>query len=119
MESGESSKNMNRKITVLTFCAMLFALCFPAEAQQPKKVPRIGFTANNPGTHVETFRRGLRDLGYVEGKNILVEYRYIEGDRDRIPSLVSELLQLNVDILVATSPPTSALPSGQPKRFPL
>jgi putative tryptophan/tyrosine transport system substrate-binding protein len=112
-------KHMKKTITVLTLCAMLFALCFPAEAQQPKKVPRIGFTANNPGTPVEAFRRGLRDLGYVEGKNILVEYRYIEGDRDRIPSLVAELLQLNVDILVATSPPTIRAAKQATKTIPI
>jgi hypothetical protein len=69
----DGEKDMKNKITVLTLGAMLFALCFPAEAQQPKKVPRIGFTANNPGTPVEAFRRGLRHLGYVERKNILVD----------------------------------------------
>src|SRR5262249_9738932 len=110
---------MKNKITFLTLGAMLFALCFPAEAQQPKKVPRIDFTVNNSGTQVETFRRGLRDLGYVEGKNILIEYRYIEGDKDRIPSLVAELLQLNVDILVATSPPTIRAAKQATKTIPI
>ena len=83
---------MKRKVTLLTLapCSLRFAI---RSTQQPKKVPRIGFTSNNPGALVEAFRQGLRDLGYVEGKNILVEYRYIEGDRDRIPSLVAELLQ--------------------------
>src|SRR5262245_43034275 len=109
---------MKNKITFLTLGAMLFALCFPAEAQQPKKVPRIGFTVNNPGTQVETFRRELRDLGYVEGKNILIEYRYIEGDKG-IPSLVAELLQLNVDILVATSPPTIRAAKQATKTIPI
>ena len=86
---------------------MRHAVCALLSCRGPAaEESRIGFTANSPGTPVEAFRRGLRDLGYVEGKNILVEYRYIEGDRDRIPSLVAELLQLNVDILVATSPPT-------------
>ena len=60
--------------------------------------------SNNPGPSGNAFRQGLRDLGYVEGKNILVEYRYIEGDPDRIPGLLAELLQLKVDVLVATSP---------------
>ena len=90
--------------------AMLLALCSSVEAQQPKKVPRIGFVSssgapNNFGPLVEAFRRGLRDLGYVEGKNILVEYRYIEGNPDRIPGLVAEFMQLKVDVLVATAPP--------------
>ena len=85
---------------------MLFALCFPVRAQQPTKVPRIGYVSgsgdpNNPGLQVEAFRQGLRDLGYIEGKNILIEYRYAEGKPDRVPSLVAELVQLKVDVLVA------------------
>jgi putative ABC transport system substrate-binding protein len=77
---------------------MFFALCASAEAQQPKKIPRIGYLSgagdpSNPGPNVEAFRRGLQELGYIEGKNILVEYRYIEGKRDRVPSLVAELVR--------------------------
>ncbi|MDO8700172.1 MAG: hypothetical protein Q7J56_00645, partial [Deltaproteobacteria bacterium] len=75
-----------------------------AEAQQPTKIPRIGYVSgsgdpNNPGRDVESFRQGLRDLGYIEGKNILVEYRYAEGNLDRLPGLVAELVQLKVDVL--------------------
>src|SRR5437867_3061334 len=83
-------------VGVLVGCVVL------AEAQQPKKVPRIGFlTGSGPELpEVEGFRQGLRDLGYFEGKNILVEHRYVEGKPDRIPSLVAELVQLKVDILV-------------------
>src|SRR5262245_38832684 len=97
---------MKRKITILTFCAMLFALCVAADAQQQTKIPRIGFVtgsgdADKPGALVEAFRQGLRDLGYIEGENILVEYRYIEGKRERIPSLVAELVQLKVDVFVS------------------
>ena len=84
---------------------MLFALCFSAEAQQPKKIPRIGSLSaigdpKSPGPNIEAFRQGLRDLGYFEGKNILVEYRYAEGNQDRIPGLVAELVQLKVEVLV-------------------
>jgi putative tryptophan/tyrosine transport system substrate-binding protein len=80
--------------------AMLFALAVPAQAQQPKKIPRLGYlvTAGDPGnlgSPDKAFRQGLRDLGYVEGENILVEYRYLEGKRDRIPSVVAELVRLN------------------------
>jgi len=79
-----------------------------AEAQQPGTIPRVGYLAaggdpNNPGSLVEAFRQGLRDLGYIEGKNILVEFRYGEGKRDRVLSLVAELVQLKVDVLVVTS----------------
>ena len=78
---------MNRKIIGFALCTLLFALCLSAEAQQPKKIPRIGFlsgsgnpTRTAPDPNAEAFRQGLRDLGYIEGKNILVEYRYAEGN---------------------------------------
>jgi putative tryptophan/tyrosine transport system substrate-binding protein len=79
------------------------------QAQQPTKIPRIGFLpsagdAGSPGTQVKAFQLGLRDLGYIEGKNILIEYRYGEGQAERIPSLVAELVQLKVDVLVVGSP---------------
>jgi len=79
-----------------------------AKAQQPKKIPRIGYLAgsvapSNPGVQVEAFRQGLRDLGYIEGKNILVEYRYAEGREDRLRDLAAELVRLNVDVLVTAS----------------
>ena len=66
--------------------AVLLAVAVLAEAQQPTKIPRIGYLSGagdptNPGPYVEAFRQGLRDLGYIEGKNILVEYRYAEGKR--------------------------------------
>src|SRR5262245_66552624 len=100
---------MKKKITFLALCAILLALCLPAEAQQAGKVPRIGYVSatgdpSNAGPNVEGFRQGLRDFGYVEGKNILVEYRYVEGKGDRNPSLVAELVQFKVDVLVVGGP---------------
>ena len=88
---------------------LLFAHVQLAAAQQPTKIPRIGFLpsegdAGNPGTQVKAFQQGLRDLGYIEGKNILVEYRYGAGRAQRVPSLVAELVQLKVDVLVVGSP---------------
>jgi ABC-type uncharacterized transport system substrate-binding protein len=95
---------MKAKILVYALLALTLATIHLADAQ-PGKVPRIGYLsggpgANDPGPAVEAFRQGLRELGYVEGKNILVEYRYVEGNLDRVPSLVAELVQLKVDILV-------------------
>ena len=91
------------------YCLLITALLITdsAQAQQPVKIPRIGFVsgtgdANNPGLFVDAFRRGLHDLGYIEGKNIQVDYRYIEGNRDRIPSFVAELIQLKVDTVVTS-----------------
>jgi putative ABC transport system substrate-binding protein len=79
-----------------------------AQAQQAAKIPRIGYVSvsgnpNTPGPLVEVFRQGLRDLGYTEGKNILVEYRYAAEKPDRVPGFVAELVQLKVDVLVSSS----------------
>jgi putative tryptophan/tyrosine transport system substrate-binding protein len=99
-----------RKIFCIALCAMLLALSYPAKAQQPKKVPRIGYVsgtgdANNPGPNIESFRQGLRDLSYVEGKNIVVEYRYAEGKNERLPGFVAELVKLKVDVVVVIALP--------------
>jgi putative ABC transport system substrate-binding protein len=102
-------KDVARKITILTLSALLFALCSSAAAQQTTKIPRIGYVSgsgdpSNPGPEIEAFRQGLRDLGYIEGKNILVEYRYMGGIPERSPILVADLVQLKVDVLVSTVP---------------
>src|SRR5262245_30226052 len=79
-----------------------------AEAQQPRKIPRIGFLSTVPpstvAAPVEAFRQGLRDLGYVEGKNIVIEYRYAEGRLERLPALAAELVHLKVDVIVSAAP---------------
>ena len=96
---------MKIKITVLALSAMLFALCPSAAAQQPKKVPRMGYlSAQDPAresTRSEAIRLALRELGYIEGQNIATEYRYAEGKPDRFPELAAELVRLKVDIIVA------------------
>ena len=80
---------MSKKILCIALCAMLFALCFSAEAQQPKKVPRIGYLSiadpASESTRSEAIRLALRELGYIEGQNIAIEYRYAEGKLDRAP----------------------------------
>ena len=77
-----------------------------AEAQQPKKMPRIGFLVNTgpDAPNVEPFLKGLRDLGYIEGKNILIDYRYLTAP-DHAPKLVKELLQLKLDVFVSGASP--------------
>jgi putative ABC transport system substrate-binding protein len=89
---------------------MLLALSASALAQQPKKVPRIGYLSNtDPATESarsEAIRRALRELGYIEGQNIAIEYRYAEGKFDRAPELAAELVRLNVDIIVVAGGPT-------------
>jgi putative ABC transport system substrate-binding protein len=89
-------------------CAILFALCFSAEAQQPPKVPRIGYLSGSPASSIkartEAFRQGLRDLGYVEGNNIVIEWRSGEGKRDRFPAVAADLVHLKVDLIVTAGP---------------
>jgi len=89
-------------------CSLLLAPCSTVGAQQPKSVPRIGFLSAASAAEVafrtEPFRQGLRELGYVEGKNIVIEYRYAEGKLDRLPALAAELVRLRVDLIVTAGP---------------
>src|SRR5574341_1364854 len=98
---------MSKKITRLALCAILMVLHFPVEAQQAARIPRIGILITNSASffsaRVEAFRQRLRELGYVEGKNILIEYRYAEGKLERLPDLAAELVRLKVDVIVATA----------------
>ena len=95
---------MRRKILSAVLTILFLAAVDPAEAQQPKKVPRIGYlSSTDPATEsarAEAIRLALRELGYIEGENIAIEYRYAEGKRDRFPELAAELVRLKVDIIV-------------------
>jgi putative tryptophan/tyrosine transport system substrate-binding protein len=95
VEWREAKKDMKRKITVLALSAMLFALCSSVDAQQPKKVPRIGYLSNtdpdSDSARSAAIRLALRDLGYTEGQNIATEHQYAEGKVDRASELVAEL----------------------------
>jgi putative ABC transport system substrate-binding protein len=93
-----------RAYLVAVFAVILLSSQF-AEAQQAKKVPRIGilFIGGRNQPHLEAFKQGLRERGYTEGKNILLEYRYAEGKEERLPELAAELVQLKVDVIVATA----------------
>jgi len=94
-----------RRAFLRTLAGSLLAAPVAAEAQQPAKVARIGFlgpeTVSGSKSRVDALRAGLRDLGYVEGKNIVIEFRWAEGKYDRLPDLATELVRLNVDVLVA------------------
>jgi putative tryptophan/tyrosine transport system substrate-binding protein len=97
---------MRRNVYGLTLCAMLFALSYSASAQQPTKVARIGFliaaSRSAIPARTEAFQQGLRELGYVEGKNIVIEWRSAEGKPDRLPSVAAELVRLKLDVIVTT-----------------
>ncbi len=99
---------MKNKTIGLVLGALFFALCFYANAQQPAKVPRIGFLSSlSPAAvsaRMDAFRQGLRELGYVEGKNIVIESRWAEGKTERLPELAAELVRLKVDVIVTGGP---------------
>jgi putative tryptophan/tyrosine transport system substrate-binding protein len=98
---------MKEQMTGLALCALLFALCFSAEAQQTNKVYRIGYLGSAArGPFSDAFEQGLRDHGYEIGKNVLIEYRSAEGKFDRLPALAAELARLNVDVIVTAINPT-------------
>jgi putative ABC transport system substrate-binding protein len=98
-------KTMHKKITRRAFCSALLALPFPARAQQPKKVPRIGYLSSSDpareSTRAEAIRLALRERGYVAGQNIAIEYGYAEGNFGRLPDVAAALVRLKVDIIVA------------------
>jgi len=115
---------MVRRIVVCLLTTALLSIAPFVEAQQTGKIPRIGHVsgsgnANNPEPSVQAFRQGLRDLGYIEGKNILVEYRSAEGKLDRAPALVAELVQLKVDVLVTAFLPGIRAAKEATKTIPI
>ena len=119
---------MNRKIFSLALCTLFFALCVSAQAQQTTKAPRIGYLAGGSSSansySRQAFHQGLRALGYAEGKNILIEYRYADGNSERLPELAEELVRLKVDVIIVTGGTSTLLriknvTSTVPVVFPL
>ena len=99
---------MRKTVIGFALTALLHALCLPVWAQQPAKIPRIGYLATTSSStnaaRTDAFRQGLRELGHVEGKNIVIDWRWAEGKFDRLPDLAAELVRLKVNIIVAAGP---------------
>src|SRR2546422_1281442 len=114
---------MTKKILLLALCSLLLALSFPAGAQQQGKVFKIGWfgtrSASAPTPVLALFRRELRALGYVEGKNIAIEYRSAENKPDRLPALADELVRLKVDVLFAPSTNEALVAKNATKTIPI
>ena len=100
---------MKAKILVYALPVLILATIHLAEAQQPTRMHRVCFLSSRAGIEVrdEAFRQGLRELGYIEGKNIVVEWRFAEGKLDRLPALAAELVRLKVDIIITGGPPAT------------
>ena len=100
---------MNRRVFLLALANLLLATGHLAKAQQVGNIPRIGYLAARSSAEPrdEAFRQGLRDLGYIEGKNIVIEYRYAQGKIEQLPGFVAEMIRLNVDVIVATGTPAA------------
>jgi putative tryptophan/tyrosine transport system substrate-binding protein len=114
---------LNHRVIQFGLTAMLLSFSFPVEAQQPKKIPRIGYlgavSLSSIPARIEAFRHGLRELGYVEGKNIVIEWRSSEGKAERLPGLADELVRLKVDIIVASAPVATRSATEATKTTPI
>ena len=116
---------MARTLCMLSLALAMIAAPLVAGAQQTGKIPRVGLLApERPGDAggerlVEAFRQGLRQLGYVEGKNIVLEYRFAEGKPDRLPDLAAELVRLKVDVLLTINTPASQAAKNATKTIPI
>jgi ABC-type uncharacterized transport system substrate-binding protein len=121
--SGNSKSAIRSPKFLVFVCAILLAFSFPGEAQQPKKVPRIGyldaFSSSGTADRVSSFIQGLRDLGWVEGQNIIIEYRYAEGKPERLAELAADLVHLNVDIIVVQSNTVARAVADATKTIPI
>ena len=113
---------MNR-IILLAFCIMLFALCFAASAQQPGKIPQIGVltggSASANSSRHDAFRQGLRELGYVEGKTIIVEWRNADGKIVNLPALAADLVRLKPDVIVTAGPQVTRVAKEATSTIPI
>jgi putative ABC transport system substrate-binding protein len=117
----QREKSMNKKILCLALSAVLLALCFPARAQQPK-VPRIGSLENTAALsaiNLKPFRERLRELGYIEGQNIIFEHRYWEGKVERLPDLAAELVRLNCAVILTTGTEAAQAAKNMIKTIPV
>jgi putative tryptophan/tyrosine transport system substrate-binding protein len=114
---------MTKQIIPLAVCAILAALCSPAQPQQTGKIFRIGFldpsNASGMAVMVDAFRQELSKLGWIEGKNIRIEYRFAESKPDRLPELAADLVRLKVDLIVATGPPPALAAKNATATIPI
>jgi putative ABC transport system substrate-binding protein len=114
---------MRKKTICFALFAMLLALSFPARAQQPTKIRRVGILISTSPSiasrRIQAFQQGLRELGYVEGKSIIMEYRYAEGKPERYPELAAELVRLQLDVIVTDTSLATQAAKNATKSIPV
>jgi putative ABC transport system substrate-binding protein len=122
-EISTSNPLASTRYALSFFCALLLALCFPADAQQAAKVPRIGYldvtSSSVASVRIESLLQGLRDLGWVDGQNISIEFRYAEGKPDQLAELAAELVRLKPDVIVVQSNTVARAASTATKTIPI
>ena len=115
--------NLTRSLAGSALSLLLLTISFSVEAQQPKKLPRIGYltagSASAADLNIEAFREGLRQLGYIEGNNIVVECRYADGKTDRLRELADELVRMKIDVIVTASTPAIRAVQQATKTIPI
>ena len=123
MGHGAAVKKNEKIVLCTALCSLLFAFCSPVEAQQAKKIPKVGVLRQSSAhvlwTQLEAFRQGLRERGYAEGQNINIEYRYAEGEIARLPELADELVRMKVDIIVVSSTPAVLAAKNATRDIPI
>jgi ABC-type uncharacterized transport system substrate-binding protein len=122
VRAGRARKGplMDRRAFLGTLAGSLLAAPLAAEAQQAGKIWRVGVLGNSPSAHLDdAFRKGLRDLGYIEGRNIALEYRYSEGRLEQLPGQAADLVRLNVDLIVAWAAPEAGAAARATKTIPI
>jgi len=114
---------MGKKIVLFVLASSILLSLHLAQAQQPTKIPRIGYligpSLSTNQVRIEAFRQGLRELGYVEGKNIVIEYRSAEGKLDRLPARAAELVRLKVEVIVTNGPPATRVSKEATATIPI
>jgi putative tryptophan/tyrosine transport system substrate-binding protein len=122
VKPGNRQQALGIRVVVVVFFATLFALSVSAEAQQPPKLPRVGFImadAYGPDPRLDAFRQGLRELGYVDQKNLAVEYRFAEGKEDRLLKIVAEVVNSDVEIIVTDGTAVTRVVKNATKTIPI
>src|SRR5213593_4273594 len=114
---------MTKKIIFIALCSLLLAPCSAVDAQQTGKVARIGFlddsTASSIAVRSEAFRQELSKLGWIEGKNVAIEYRFAEGTLERLPELTADLVRFKVDLIVASGTPAASAAKKATNTIPI